>query len=319
MCRCWSIPLKTKVSAPPSRATGSTSLEEEPSIRAIGTVPGLRAADVAVGITVYRGRSVPRVSSGGVVQDDTTNSASSVNAPRGARAPLIIARDDLVRDFAQVFAPYIGLLEQRIPERTGPRDERGGRAGPHRTGDVPGVCRDEADATQRDTELARRCGVRLWRGLEPLRVVGAQRLVEQIPDAGVRELRLLDLAGRVGERRDAETGGAQSREALPHLGVRRQSADLAEDRLLVRLRHRHATALRGQRERRAEVRAEIEIRPGHGQEQRGLQHRREPLAPHGRVPEDALEMWVERGEIEQRFIHVEYEHAVARRSHRAES
>src|SRR5436190_21876857 len=192
MCRCWSIPLKTKVSAPPSRATDSTSLEEEPSIRAIGAVPGLHAADVAVGITVYRGRSVPRVSSGGVVQDDTTNSASSVNAPRGARAPLIIARDDLVRDLAQVFAPHVGLLEQRVPQRARPRDERGGRAGPHRACDVPRMRSDEADAIQRDIELARRGGIGLRSGLEPLRVVGAQRLVEQITDAGVRELRLLD-------------------------------------------------------------------------------------------------------------------------------
>src|SRR5439155_10019136 len=109
--------------------------------------------------------------------------------------------------------------------------------------DVPRMRSDEADAIQRDIELARRGGIRLRSGLEPLRVVGAQRLVEQITDAGVRELRLLDLAGRGGERRDAETGGAESREALPHLGVRRQPADLAEDRLLVRLRHRYATPL----------------------------------------------------------------------------
>src|SRR6266576_469738 len=121
MCRCWSIPLKTKVSAPPSRATESTLLDDDPSIRAMGAVPAVRDANVAVGITVYRGRSEGCVSNRGVVHDDTRNSASSVNAPRSARTSLIIARDDLVRDLAQVFAPHVGLLEQRVPQRAGAR------------------------------------------------------------------------------------------------------------------------------------------------------------------------------------------------------
>src|SRR5688572_12977142 len=99
--------------------------------------------------------------------------------------------------------------------------------------------------------------------------------------------------------------------------MRGKPADLAQDRLLIRLRHRDAPPLRGERKRGTEVGAKVEVRAGDSQKKGGLQHRGEPLATHRRITENAREVRIERAQIEQRLIDVEHEHAVAR-SHRAE-
>src|SRR6185503_11922330 len=102
---------------------------------------------------------------------------------------------------------------------------------------------------------------------------------------------------------------------LAHIGVGRKPADLAEDRLLVRLRDRDPAFLGRECEGGAEVRTEIEVRAGHREKERRLQHRREPLTTDNGVPEDTREVRIERAEVEQRLVDVEDQYTVALRSH----
>ena len=70
-------------------------------------------------------------------------------------------------------------------------------------------------------------------------------------------------------------------------------------------------SLRGLVQRSAEMRAEVDVRPGDGEQERGLEHRAEPFAAHVGVAEDTDEMRIERSKIEQRLIDVEDQDALA--------
>src|SRR6266545_2393250 len=201
------------------------------------------------------------------------------------------------------------------PSITDASDTRTRMARIRRAGDVPRVRRDQPDPRDRHAKLLRRLVVRLFRGLEALGVVCRERGLKEIAQTGGLQLRFLDREGGVRQRRQAKARIAQTLEALTYLGMRRKGAHLAEDRLLVLIRERHAIALGRLSERGPEMRAEIDVRPGDGKEERRLQHRPEPLATHLRVAEQAREMRVERREVEERLVHIEDEDALATGAH----
>ena len=81
-------------------------------------------------------------------------------------------------------------------------------------------------------------------GFESARIVGGEGRGEQIPQTSALQLRFLDLARRVGERRETKPFVAQPLERATYVGVRRQSSHVREDGLFVRGGQRHIVATR---------------------------------------------------------------------------
>src|SRR5438477_5896007 len=103
-----------------------------------------------------------------------------------------------------------------------------------------------------------RVGLRSW--LQPLPTVRRQCLLKEIGKARVRELRFLDLRGRVRQRREPVAGRAQALKSWPHIYVRRQRADSSHDRALIFGAYTKTAPQRGDRQRRAKVLSERFVR-----------------------------------------------------------
>src|SRR5438477_1030239 len=85
----------------------------------------------------------------------------------------------------------------------------------------------------------------------------------------------------------------------------RKLADRRQDGGLVRWRDDDRAPGGGDGKGRAEMLPERLVRSRDRREQRALQHRLEPLDAYPRVAENAREVRFERGQIEERFVHVE--------------
>ncbi len=115
------------------------------------------------------------------------------------RSPL--HRKDPLGNFAQIDADDIGDWDERIEHLPRSRDKGRRAADALGTGDIPGVGGYQAHLTDRHTEAFRSHQIGCGCGLEAPHGIGGQYVLEAIAQPGVRELRLADRGGGVGERR----------------------------------------------------------------------------------------------------------------------
>ncbi len=118
---------------------------------------------------------------------------------------------------AHRLAPTISGRGERIEHPPRTRDERGRAADAPGARDIPGMGGDEPDLLERHAQPLRGQPVRLGGRLEAPDGVGGERLLEEVAQPGVGELRLADRRGRVGQRGEAQAGIAQVPEAFRHV------------------------------------------------------------------------------------------------------
>src|SRR5207237_3754077 len=186
-----------------------------------------------------------------------------------------------------------------------PLDERPGGARPRGPVHVPDLRGDNPEPADAAAEPPGRHLIRLASGFEPTGGIGAQGTLEQIRDTRVPQLSFLDLRDRVRERGEPESFTAQPFERRTDVGMSRKLADRRQDGGLVCWREGNRAPGGGDGQRRAEMLPEPLVRSRDRREQRALQPRLEPLDAYPRVAENAREVRFERGQIEERFVHVE--------------
>jgi len=170
---------------------------------------------------------------------------------------------------AHRLAPTISGRGERIEHPPRTRDERGRAADAPGARDIPGMGGDEPELLERHAQPLRGQPVRLGGRLEPPDGVGGERLLEEVAQPGMRQLRLADRRGRVGQRGEAQARVAQLPEALPHLGMGGELAHPLPERLPILFGERHPAARGDHRERAQAERPEIAVGRGDGRDQGG--------------------------------------------------
>lgn len=121
-------------------------------------------------------------------------------------ASVAVTCDDQFSYFPEVDTDDIRLFAGRVEDHIWTRYKRGGAAGSHRTGHVPGMSGDHAHIGRLDPEALSGHAVRLARGLQSFRHVCRERLLEEVTQAGVLELGLGNFCRRIGQRGQPKAG-----------------------------------------------------------------------------------------------------------------
>jgi len=110
---------------------------------------------------------------------------------------------------------------ERREDHSGARDECRSGAGRQRARHVPGVGGDESYLGEGDSALLGHVAVGGRCRLGCSHAVGRQRRLEQVAQAGMAELGVGDLCGRVGERDEPQRRARERAQRLGDLGMRR--------------------------------------------------------------------------------------------------
>jgi len=176
--------------------------------------------------------------------EDRYDASGTISQKSNTGAPQLRAftRQNLLSDLHHIGAGDVRTGEERIERRAGTRDECCGATGTYRTGNIPRMRCNHADASYGNTEANGGIFVRFWRRFQTSHNIGGKNVLEKVIDASIGQLRDCHFLGRIGQSSQPQPGGAQTLKRCRNIGMGRQGAHTGKDSSAVIWGERYAVA-----------------------------------------------------------------------------